>query len=371
MKHKARVTNLQMSRDHKSLVSASSDGVAKLWSIAEETGALTYVKDIAANPADGAASAAPGPVTALSFTPNLDAVIVALPQQNFIIQSIAGDAKKDAKENKESESYIGLSDRKVQSLFKDPSTPVYFTGIVPFPGKDSAILKPLLDKNPKDPNAIANYNSVAYSTSNGGLHITNIKTGESEEALIDPSEGKVPGILNLSTTDAGQWLIAGRYDGVVERRRNAKIDLRSNAILDADCFGDDPGSGSRKSAVVSSYYRWHTGPVVGTRLAVWPFYTPDGSKMGDGVVTAGADGTLATWNLLEDCSKVQRNEMSSDPNATPAAIADSKLRGVYFSDYFLTSVDVSRDYNYAVTGTLDGAVLLWWLEDELNLDEGF
>ncbi len=145
----------------------------------------------------------------------------------------------------------------------------------------------------------------------------------------------------ITITSRNHFIFTGKVDGTIER-----------------VFAELTHSKSGRTTVNNQVSKWrHYGPVMGlnTRAALTADKVPTKEDM-DSLVSAGVDGTL----------RVHFGNLSDDKIKDPTT---KLLRSIYFSKYSLSSLDVSADHDYAVTGTIEGKVLLWFIGETINLDE--
>jgi len=148
---------------------------------------------------------------------------------------------------------------------------------------------------------------------------------------------------SLTITSKNQFIFAGTVDGFVERTYTA--------------FATGRGLGTVKNRQIAPWR--HAGPVMGlnTRAAMADdSINPDYKNM-DVLVSAGLDGTLRTY-------------LGNLNDSDYATKVEARLpKAIYFSKYSLSSLDITSDHDYAVTGTVEGKVLLWFIGETINLDE--
>jgi WD40 repeat protein len=191
-----------------------------------------------------------------------------------------------------------------------------------------------------------------FASSRGFVASSNIRQRSGGEYHLLLVDDRAPPFLpmSLATNQDGTWVFAAGMPAVGTATGTLlRFPSQARGIGAQDRFEHCPGapisSGSQLKQVP---YIGHVGPVMG--LAVQKL------KGTEKVVSVGLDGRMIVWSLLDPCIFEQDSAI------------DRKIEAVYEVEQGLTSVAVSRDGRYVAAGTLDGKVLLWWIDDSLEID---
>ncbi len=191
-----------------------------------------------------------------------------------------------------------------------------------------------------------------FANSRGFVASSNVRQrsgGEYHLLLVDDRAAPfLP--MSLATNQDGTWVFAagmpaaGMATGTLLRFPSQARGIGAQDRFE-HCRGAPVSSNTQLKQVP---YIGHVGPVMG--LAVQKL------KGTEKVISVGLDGRLIVWSVLDPCIFEQDSAI------------DRKIEAVYEVEQGLTSVAISRDGRYVAAGTLDGKVLLWWIDDSLEID---
>jgi WD40 repeat protein len=159
----------------------------------------------------------------------------------------------------------------------------------------------------------------------------------------------------ITPSPDGQWLIVagnpehGSSVGVL-RRYDAKARASGSWYRYDHCPNAQalPRQATMTQAAFVPYLA-HVGPVTAVLAGK--------VNNEDRIISTGLDGRLVVWSLLDPCI-----------NQEPGQERELKLQLSNFADQSISSLAANRDGRYIATGTFDGKVLVWWVEDSIVID---